>query len=1278
MAEDRIERFKALNSKLKTTSDIGAAEGFAKSFAWSIPGLLGVEPPEDVRRWESEHPVAAFGAGALGLGGPYLGWYKAAEKIPRLKDAISAADKIAKTESPFLGAVRREAITLFPFETLRVAGSIIGGEDLAKSLGTTFAGADQVALQSGFDLGTIAVASGGLSKLASFGRRRAKTELPSGADIRAAHQVQLRQVLEAQAQGAPSNPGAINALQRQIRIAQPEGRVVNSLEDGGDIKGLNRLFNPKDSPGVSRKRFMRGTGPEFFSSDEAWQEAAKASGLADNWQFAQYPRFVESKTKSGRKNIKAAITKTLAPIDSNNGWYFGRDKTDSLFVMARKLDEDRWVLFKTDTPGAFVPKNETWAKMQKQRAAMFEPLEKTIKPIGDAVWDTTAKVAELPLIETRGLDSRSTKIGQIVDRVAAASGLKESEALNRMRMFTKNYLAPAMRQFVGEDPRAGRALAIAQASKTAAEAEAERIFHGGRVLSENARNLFQAIVSGASPKGQSESLKKALDALRTDANQTDLFKKIWLGNMTREEAIAVGAEEKALKVWDLVHKIQGELVETQGRMKVSMGADVAALGPHHLGISQSWVGDYRVPIVEGNKTIGYASGLTEEFAQAEADKIIGIAAEQGRQVSTRKAFALKNFEGEIELLSRLSAADVQNFAALRREVYKDVSSPTLVTRRPQGYANAQSFDDIEKAIFRQIKNYKIYEAKTATRAATETDISKIGARDQALAAAVRQRIGYVFGEQGKISEGINKAVDTIFEPALGKNSASKIVGTGNKLLFRLTLGFANVGFNMANMLTFVQTALPQMAFLASAAPSRISQFYTHYPVAGLKSMNDIGVFDILKATGRSFKAMGKPSAQLMKHFERGAAEGVWDPRFIEEFVGEQSRKAINMRGVLSGQEPFSKLLEVMADFIPATSEKFARGHAFAMGHTFWKDVAGVTDDELLYQLSKQFVEKTQYLYSTGDRAAIITGPLGSAFGLFKNWPMHFLMWMMEYAGEGVAHGNWKPLLTMVGGTSAIGGVAALPLFATADATAKWLTDESIMQHTYSQFGAADRDSASMSDAVFYGFPALLGFSIQNQVSAPFMDPGADAARLMSFAWWDRMQYAGKAFGSVVDQMTATGQHPISDRQTLNLFARAFAPKNIYRTAQVIQDEALRSLSSGYPVVGELSPAERWMYGFGLNPRWVEARYRVADELWKDQEARRAAVSNYGQAFFEAKAGGDYNEMKTIVMRAMFEGVDISSVIRSARARESKNNEDVVERQFSPEAILGYKKLGLVE
>ena len=1279
----------AIRQPTKTTGPaLEGPEGFVRSLAWSIPGLIGVNPPDDVAQWEAENPGAAVVAGILGTAGPYLGWWKAARAIPGLKNHIERADKIAKSEAPFLGGAQREILAFAPFEGARVAGAFFGGEDVAEHFGTTFQGTDRVLMSAGMDLGIVGLAGGGLQKLGSWGSREKPSPL-SGVDLRDTPQRAL-QTLRAK---PDADPGTINNLERQVRLDAPERgkRPVQMLEDSGTAQGISRLFKAGSSTGLDKKKFAQGVDGSLFDTTDEWRAAAKAAGIEKHWDHVQWPRYVRPKTDKAKSNVESAIKRGLKGVDSERGWYMGRDTGDGLFVMARKVNERDWTVFKTDAPGLFVPNTKVFADSMARRAAAFGQRDIGIKELevpGTDVWNTVARVAKMPLIETRGMDDRAGAVKKIAQQLGIDDLGGDSELLYRANRFIKDTLAPTMLQFSG-NPVAARVIAVAQASRAAADAAAERLFHGGRVLRDDVTNLFQAIYKGADvqPTG---NIRSMIRELGESPEELKNFRMAWLASADPEDAAKLfGLGSKGMQLYRELVKIDDERFAALNAIKRELGQDEFVPLPWHLGISRTWTGDHRIPIynVQG-RTEGYASGRTLKEAQEDAAQILEMARREGQELTVGKPMLAGSLDLDAELLKRLMEPGARNVARLRSKAY----APDRLTKERKGARffkgdmSELSADDIEKLVFKQLRDYKTYEAKLATQHAVAKDLLDLAQEDRQLAESVLKRVGLIFEEQGPIAKGINEGFDKVFSPVLGRNSASKIVASSNKLLFRLTLGFANTAYNMANMLTFMQTAFPHLAFLTTAHPARISQYYTMWPMEGEKALRHVGALDIFKIMGQSFKEMGKPSPQLLKHFERGAAEGVWDPRFVEEYVGETSRKVLNFRGVMNGEQPFSEFLGAAADFLPSISEKFARGHSFAMGHVFFKNVMGITDDELLYQLSKQFTEKTQFMYATGDRAQIITGPLGSSFGIFKNWIMHYLGWMGAYAGEGVARGNWKPLMFMMGGTASVGGIGALPFYMTGDALSRWLSDETIMQHTYNAFGGTSREGpvagaplpiGHVSDAVMYGLPAFLGFSIQNQVSIPFMDPGADAARLMSFAWWDRMKAAGRTMGAAIDHWDATGQSPTRDPHTLQLLMRTIAPKNVYRTTQVIQDQTIRSLNTGYPIT-TLTPGERIAYSFGLNPRWIESRFRVADELWRDQDKRLTAVKRYGEAYAEAMQSRDKREMQQILLRALYEGVDISSVLKSADARNANFQTELIDRQFSPENILGYRKLGLVD
>ena len=389
--------------------------------------------------------------------------------------------------------------------------------------------------------------------------------------------------------------------------------------------------------------------------------------------------------------------------------------------------------------------------------------------------------------------------------------------------------------------------------------------------------------------------------------------------------------------------------------------------------------------------------------------------------------------------------------------------------------------------------------------------------------------------------------------------------------------------------------------------------------------------------------MRKPDEVLRHHFQKAGQEGVWDPRMVEEFVGKNAGQILNFKSVLKGDQGYVEWMKNVSEFLPGMSEKFARGNAFAVGHIVGRDFMRLQEDAL-YTFAKEFTQNTMYLYGASDRARLITGPVGSLFGMFKNWQMHYMSQMLEYTGEGFLRGNWKPLLWQTGGTAAIGGAAGTPVWGIADAMSEWMTDKSAMEHLFEAWPAAGEDFTGVSDTVYLGLPALLGVSLQTSAASPGADPARDAGMLMSFVHWDRMKATGKAIGSAVEQFGATGNLPLDSDHVRQQFVRAFAPKTVlswgaghsgcnpaeprYRLSTVQRSEGLGA--AGVYV------SRSTLAGFDLG-------YALQEKLWADQEARRTAVSAAGEAMAEAQEAGAWHEVHSIMERAMLQGLPMDSV-----------------------------------
>ncbi len=1287
----------------------------ARSFAFSLgPGLLGVEPSQELRRAQGEFPISTLLGELSGFAVPYVGWAKAAKGIGFVQKGIkryASAEKIKS--SPFKGTFTKSAITFAPFELARIGTAYTLGEDIAEATGGEFTGTTDVALSAGLDLALIGGIDGAIKLIGTAGKRgfAQSGRVTPGAELDKPLQIQARQLQKNITDGKVKDTAQAEARLNQINHAIRSQKPSKGSKYVGELEGLdksedftrtiNRMFTPNVGKNFEKKFIFGGDGKTFLKDKFEAQKVLVDTGLVGKENLVQFPRV--NRYIGGKKGAKKAvrdndkrIIKALKPLDSTNGLYFRRDKVDGLFVMAKKYNNSDWVFFKTDSPGSFAPNAAKFASKQLDQAGKFQDVVSKGIPLSDdpnaatAVHDALTKFRrDVAILDTRGLKGTEASKRSIAGLTktfmdkAGLGNLADNELKRSIEQGVRGTIAPAAFQF-RNNPIAAHIFAAAKLGKDTAEAAAERLFLGGRVA-KGEGNLFSVLASGARPAESKGSILNLLEATFDDAAELAAFQRTTIAGVSPEEGVKLyGLGPKGLTLMRKLNEVDEFVQGGINKVQKALKEKVTVPKQHHYMISRFWTGDQRVEVLEGNKIIGYASGKQRGTAIREAEDIVKEAAANGKEYSVGRSFLSGELDRDLNLLSGISKEDARNFGFIRERLLLSKTAPKTLTEQRKG-ARFFSGDrdiwkrqDIEKQVFNHLRNLQLYQAKTTHASLYAKDITRLGdTGETSVALQLTSRIRDVFGEQGKISRVLNEGTDKILGSVLGKNSATKVVGAMNSALFRLTFGFANTSFNIANLLTFSQTAFPHISMLTSAAPETLAKMYTYYPVSGAKTVNGIGVLDMMKLTGRSFAQMARPGPGLRKHIERSLAEGVTDPKFVEAYVGEKSLKSIRFKEVLSGKEPFSGLLGAAADFVPSVTEKWARGHAFVMGRTFFKDVMGITDDEMLYQMTKQFVEQTQFLYSTADRAKIITGPLGSSFGLFKNWVMNYIGWMGTYAGEGINRNNWAPLLWAIGGTTTVGGIGALPFYRSVDDFSQWLGNDSILQNTYEMFNEEPGKPSRVADGVFYGLPGFLGFSIQNQVAAPFRDPGQDAARLMSFVYADRMNFARKAFGSAIDNWNTTGENPIKNSQTRDLFMRAFAPKSIYRAQQALQDSTLKSLSSGLPVTN-LSLGERVTWGLASNPLQAERAYQVANELWEDRDKMRKAVSNLGQEWADAIDQKDWRGVSNIIQRAILGGVDISSVIKSGKSRLAHGQEDMIDRQFTPEAIFGMKQAGLVD
>ena len=178
---------------------------------------------------------------------------------------------------------------------------------------------------------------------------------------------------------------------------------------------------------------------------------------------------------------------------------------------------------------------------------------------------------------------------------------------------------------------------------------------------------------------------------------------------------------------------------------------------------------------------------------------------------------------------------------------------------------------------------------------------------------------------------------------------------------------------------------------------------------------------------------------------------------------------------------------------------------------------------------------------------------------------------------------------------------------------------------------------------------------------------------MNFVYWDRL----KAIGQFGDAFVGTQGNVFANEQVQGALLRAFAPKTVYRTQQILSEGVINSSNSLNPTQSGLSRTEQLLYALGFNPNNVELGFRAGDELWRDHEKNLQVVQSLGSSWADAELRGDWDSLDKIMKRAMLEGIDMDKVWRSARKRVDNAQQDMFQRQFSPDAVQRYQQSGVI-
>lgn len=1259
--------------------------GFGRSALESVPELFGVQPSQPTQDWRAANPVGSLGSQVLGHIGPYgvgLAAGKAALRaVPQTKallDGLAELGTIGRAH-PVAAKFAETALELAPFELARIgAASLIGDEGEVAN----------VAQSAALDLviGPVLPAAWSAVK-AIRGPRfttvddQLKSTIPEF-DPSAAPQQKLQRLYGLAGTQDQSLrdvvDSAIVSYERQVRTqgmsaSAPEGRFVGKLWDGADQGEVRRLFktNVDDSAPV-RRPFMEGvkTG---FPTREAWINEAKAFGMPDDWlAYVQYPRSISFKTPQQAEAVQASIQRNLRQV--HNGWFIEPEADTSLFVMARKLPgqsqaalpDDKWLVFKTSDPNKFLGNdviqtaNARLAKFNTkiERGHERQVLADFIKEYGNdsvvAMSRGFRHAAPPTTFREKIANNLDLFLKLTPKEFQTATKANLSDAADAWQ-YVKGRLAPGMAQFRGQ-PLAEWVRIAAQNIADTASAKSNFLSFGDQGLKPG-EGIFKHIVNPRLQAGGVEGLVTALK--EEDMGLVTRFVKarasiseIVEGTRHLDEPARERIRALFTKLAEVDKVSTDETIATQ---RLYSAPQLEPL-PNHYGVSHTWRGDWRQRVFDDRgKTIAMGGGKT---AQEAADEAAKLAQKLGGKV-TEKAFR-SNAEDDL-----LDADRILQQAKLREAKLSDLHKRPLTFNERldvMGFAGDETpltRRELADIVHANIKNKYKHIAGLVMRHDLLPEILQTGhLYGSEVFNQLVTRLGQIMGNKGLLDKLQNKAVGKMLGGLVGHNAADKLVRVANETEMHLTLNAFNLGHVALNALTFIQTMLPRLALIRGLPPARIGEMFGFIPdiSAAGQTQGFISFLEPMRIAAKGFKAMAKPTPDQRDMFARASRESVVAPKFMEEWIGQKSlwgKQAIDMTG---SKYPVIEMMRRISNFAPAKMEELARGHAFMTGLEL-ANIMGVTNREAAYQVAKQFTFRTMYQYTAADRPRVFAGPIGSLYGLFKNWSFHYMNDLSQYAGEAFLRNNWSPLLWAIGGNAAMAGVGGLPFYGAAAGFYKMATGgRTPLEDLY------ENVKESAADPIYFGLPSFLNISLQANASGPFSNPSRDFAYLRNAAILDRIRKVGQFLDYTASQF-GIGANPFEYDRTWDWAAYALSPRALYKATAQVEDGALKAIRNGQPIIQGIPFHEKLLNSFGLTPLKISKAYELSEELWSDREKVKASVQSLGEAYAQAHLAQDQARMAFVVSRAVETGLDLSSVMKSAATRLQNQQRPILPYEF---------------
>lgn len=1061
----------------------------------------------------------------------------------------------------------------------------------------------------------------------------------------------LRQTVRNESAPAVGKRGWLGPLEGEEAM-----NAATTAQLRADLGRLFRVTRNTDDTSQFRVQTLTRSERSGFPTSDDWRAVAAEVPLPENWeQWLQYPRVVTARGAEGARvanNIRAHLGESVG-----DGWFIRREANQDLFVMARKMDGDRWFLTRTNSPEKLVPLAGALRRGDKLTRFVGQAEENLFgKAMGGVPeTDVLRMVHEGSTQRPPGL-RRAKPTWDLLEHfpTPVQNIAKELQPLKDelWRRF-KSVAAPTQARFK-DRPLLSWVVQQAGAAYQIAQGKAARALHGTRPTT---TSPLRQIMQGLPDQG---GLRKLFDGMKDgDAALVQRWASVReAGKLDLETSLAQAFDdvpnavrqrvEPVIREWD---RVSGEAFAEQVRTAQLTGTPVPKQVEGYA-LPHTWVGDWRQRIFTEDKRTHVVGGRTQGEAFDTANRWVEA---NGGRLEARGPFQTDR-SGDFELARELGT----------RRLYPSekvgVGTPGNVRTRKatptggyQGDPNgpALTTEELWKIMSTDVElKYRDIAQRSVDRVLAQGYLPEVKSRyGQASAREGVEVLRTMKGEQGTFSRWQNQAM-SVLDPLLGKNSASKIAAGWNAAEAHLAFGFGNLAFPATNAVTFLQTVAPKMALFRQMGmregSERAMQLFDFAPSFGPNGLPD-GAFASISPTklgSAALRDMTNPSPKAMQMFNRATEEGVIAARLQDEYLGQKSRIGRSFQKAMAGENPVSNLIEGAAGInmaIPHRVEELTRAHTF---FTWLRagELMNLTDDSL-YEFARRGTWQTMYGYAQADRPRMFTGPIGMMGGLFKNWMFNYISDLGMYSREAL-RGNYSGLLWALGSSAAFAGAGGLPLYAAVDQFSRMLGNKPLVEELYGGL-----DSTRAADAIYYGLPGLLGVSLQGMMAAPFNDPRRDLTFMFNAVALDRARKIGQVGGEVWSRWGAGGENPLMYDRTWDQLVYSMGPRSLYRLFAQVEDGALKSIRNGRSIIEGVTPLERGLNAVGLTSTNIARAWETSETLWEDQERRRSLTSGFAEAYSQAMSAQNQQAMSQVINRAIASGVDLSSVMQGAMLRQ---------------------------